>query len=593
MKNIDTKRNSVTKIVTILVFLISAILSLRESMAADVQVEPSKKPHTEVGPAPSALLLANTKLFAIWAQQSSRKILPASAQFTDGSGMQPAPLELTGAKGEYVSFQLVFVPKEDVENVALIFSDIENTGSNEVIAHDNISLYRVGDVHVKALSDNLTPDPLIPGDSVTAKAGELATIFVKIKIPSSASAGAYTGGFAIKGLASRKFSFDLRVWNFSIPANSNLRTAFGFDSRNMPETNRNQYVNAYLDNMAQHRIAATEPALPEIAIKDDRLKLDTSGGYDDVMEYAIGKLGMNTISMPAVLFGVRGETKSFLGAPPLTGQWKDLMSKYLQLIIPYLRNKGWYDKVVYFIWDEPDKSSKQSPKQSKEIFDTINKIADYIHGFDCNAKLYINASEEFLMLGELGRNISLVVPSSDLEAKPGSPRGPKPKRWLSLDGLSEEWMRSDLINPRIVPWVAWAYGMEGLALKSVNAWNNQTPAPASKFRSDLLYPDKTGLPLNSLRWEALGDGMEDYEYLSILEIRIAAVTNESNPPAAKQTQEVENAKNLLEEIKQAIFKRKEAPVSLTLLSSYRERLGQAIENVYNISFSPTDEKCAR
>jgi hypothetical protein len=75
------------------------------------------------------------------------------------------------------------------------------------------------------------------------------------------------------------------------------------------------------------------------------------------------------------------------------------------------------------------------------------------------------------------------------------------------------------LEPRILFWMQYRFGVEGFLYWSLNWWGWPNNDPFQKHLrvagaigdGMLLYPGPTG-PLNSIRWECIRDGIEDYEY---------------------------------------------------------------------------------
>jgi hypothetical protein len=83
----------------------------------------------------------------------------------------------------------------------------------------------------------------------------------------------------------------------------------------------------------------------------------------------------------------------------------------------------------------------------------------------------------------------------------------------------------DSIDHRILFWQAWALGVRGMHYRSINdhrgggdPWKelvDVTPVNGDGF---LVYTDKNG-PINSIRWENIRDGIDDYDYLAVFNDR--------------------------------------------------------------------------
>jgi hypothetical protein len=84
-----------------------------------------------------------------------------------------------------------------------------------------------------------------------------------------------------------------------------------------------------------------------------------------------------------------------------------------------------------------------------------------------------------------------------------------------------------LLDERVTPWICWKYKANGFEYWSTTSWGvnkrkgdkwPKVPWVANTFGryngdGHLLYPGADGKPYSSIRFEALRDGLEDYEYL--------------------------------------------------------------------------------
>ena len=77
---------------------------------------------------------------------------------------------------------------------------------------------------------------------------------------------------------------------------------------------------------------------------------------------------------------------------------------------------------------------------------------------------------------------------------------------------------SQLRESRLLAWIAWKYGFDGYTRWAVNAYPEDTwNQPRFKWHSGdmfFVYPGANG-PLDSMRWELLRQGIQDYEALRI------------------------------------------------------------------------------
>ena len=141
------------------------------------------------------------------------------------------------------------------------------------------------------------------------------------------------------------------------------------------------------------------------------------------------------------------------------------------------------------------------------------------------------------------------------------------------------------IDHRILIWIAWKYGVDGVFTPGANGWgeeNKNWPDKPWVFSDKnhpgaalWVYPHRNGTPLSSIRLEVLRDGIEDYEYLYLLKEKI----NELEASGKRCEELVEEAKRLLV-IDDSII---ESPTSYTKdaerIYTRRERIAQQIEKI--------------
>lgn len=97
--------------------------------------------------------------------------------------------------------------------------------------------------------------------------------------------------------------------------------------------------------------------------------------------------------------------------------------------------------------------------------------------------------------------------------------------WLWLNPEQYPSLRYDTvpIEARIIPWICWDYGFQGIVLTPLISWGNTIAKPQKDHTfifqpqntidiTTLLYPTKDSY-ISSVRLERLRDGLEDYEYL--------------------------------------------------------------------------------
>jgi len=81
-----------------------------------------------------------------------------------------------------------------------------------------------------------------------------------------------------------------------------------------------------------------------------------------------------------------------------------------------------------------------------------------------------------------------------------------------------------LIESRILHWLNYRFGLKGYLHWGFNHWTDDPFTAPGRHRGDgwHVYPKKDGL-INSLRWEQMRNGIQDYEYLWMLEDKISKI----------------------------------------------------------------------
>ena len=85
------------------------------------------------------------------------------------------------------------------------------------------------------------------------------------------------------------------------------------------------------------------------------------------------------------------------------------------------------------------------------------------------------------------------------------------------------WVDYPALDCRVWPWMTWKHDLDGMLYWSVTAWSRGDPwqtgqtFPGANGDGSLLYPGTDGKPVDSIRWECLRDGLEDYEVLCLLD----------------------------------------------------------------------------
>lgn len=281
------------------------------------------------------------------------------------------------------------------------------------------------------------------------------------------------------------------------------------------------------------------------------------GPWDKAMTRAFDQYHFNSFSVPMV--GMGGGTFFGLAEPKLLGFGEDapeyplLLGSYCRQVEAHLRDRGWLDKAFIYWFDEP------SEDQYPYLQNGFSKLKQYCPDI---TRMITQKVEPGLIGGP-----NLWCPISDqFNPKTAEERqklgerfwwyvctGPKaPYAGLFLDHSAPEM--------RIWLWQTFQRNINGILVWQCNYWNSDTAYPNARNVQNpyadpmswtsgygtpagkkvpwgngdgrFIYPplDAAGSPgdpvldgpVDSIRWEQLRDGIEDYEYLTILRARLKA-----------------------------------------------------------------------
>lgn len=213
---------------------------------------------------------------------------------------------LSAARNEYEPFQLVLRPERDWLQVAVEVSDLRSERGR--IGAENVSVCLVEYVRVTVPTDatgtpGLWPDPLPPVEGpFTVRAGQNQPLWITVYVPEETPAGDYEGTVTLRADGwEAQVPVRLHVWNFTLPHETHVRSAFGFSPGNVfryhnleTEEERRQVVDLYLRNFAAHRICPYNP-MPFDPIKVDFGGPPWRGGQIDRTTAAHGQQSLKVV----------------------------------------------------------------------------------------------------------------------------------------------------------------------------------------------------------------------------------------------------------------------------------------------------------
>lgn len=342
----------------------------------------------------------------------------------------------------------------------------------------------------------------------------------------------------------------------------------------------------------------TDPAA--IGVRTDFEAFDRAAGR------FLDEYGFNAFNLPVQGLG---SGSFFSRTPGLFGGFRQgtpeydrLLSRYLSQVEIHLAENGWLGKEYIYWFDEPD--PKDYPFV-REGMTNIRKNAPRLTRFITEHM----PGPDIMDVSEIGCTIfHKIDPAAIAELKPKGrqfwsylctgPKGP----WVTL------FIDHPAVNLRLWLWMSHAYGLEGILVWRANYWTSGTVFPPGVLQNPwrdpmsytvgygvpygkvlewgngdgrFIYPpnrdpgrDRTkylGGPVNSIRWEILREGIEDYEYFKLLEKSVAAAVR------GRLRDRASEARKLLA-VPESVFKSgREYSRDPLVMLDYRRRVAEAIE----------------
>jgi hypothetical protein len=345
----------------------------------------------------------------------------------------------------------------------------------------------------------------------------------------------------------------------------------------------------------------------EVDPDDLDLQVDFTA-FDEAGEKYLDGLGFNAYHLP--LQGLPSgnfyaqRRGVFGGFPQGTAAYDYLMRNYLTMVQDHLEEKGWLGREYVYWFDEPNTGNYPFVREGMEIIHrSAPKITRFITEHQPGPDIMDITEISCTVIGQLDAGIikELVDQGNEFWSYVCCcPKAP----YLSL------FIDHDDINMRMWLWLSYKFRLSGILVWSANYWNSQTASPAgylqNPWEDPMSYTVGYGLPFGKqagwgngdgrffyppnrdpgdrstkyldgpipcLRLEKIRDGVEDYEYLLLLE-RAAA------EDGGKQKKLVREARRLLSLPDTLVSGPTEYSKDPQALIRYRNEIGTLLDTLY-------------
>lgn len=507
----------------------------------------------------------------VWVVESVHKVRPEDPPQAANLvwSEKTKTITMAGAKNEHVPFQVVLStppPLTRYEKAASGFfvevSDLDSAQGH--ISRDRIKLYleHVVLCYGKSSAVGATgfwPDALAPLTDPFDMAAEFRSfvknraVWIDIQIPADVSAGDYAGTIQVThdGKPISEMRLELKVYDFTLPEETHLITYVGvsagkiapFHDVKASSPEHKKLVQSYYEFLYRNRMEpwfqeALQPAIDtqdsgEIAVHFD----------DDLYKHYMNTLKTKRVILESEPSQLRSSPRYPLFSEPFNRR----VQSYLRQVREYFDRHGWVGRLVFNSpIDEPN--SAQQFADTRQWADLVHKAAPGIPFLVTRSP--VSDRPEWGTLTGFANNFSihgndLNDPRVKKAIREEQAKGGEITWYISCDQVFPQpnyFIDAPAMDPVMVPWITWRYGMNGILYWEINFWS-QTPDPwidpvtyLSGFlcseggilngEGSLIYPGShtrryTGQknvpgPVSSVRFELLREGIEDYEYLWLL-----------------------------------------------------------------------------
>lgn len=514
---------------------------------------------------------AELALVGLWAVPESAVVLPDAEPELENEVYTDAgrTIRVASAINEIISFQIALRGGKSPVSIRN-FTPSDLRQGEQVIPARQIRFYREVRVPVTdypAWYLRLTPelrarreygDVLVPlaapkgGLPIEVRPGRTEAVWVDVLVPPGTPPGIYQGTLQLGGggRAVREVGLSVEVWGFALPQTRHLAMVAGL---NVTELLRH-HVTVGGQPYAPLRLSAEDPAYMESVtvieeslrtLQEARLSPVLTDVYPSARLRSDGRQELDWADYDRLVVGAVEGTLyadrapaaawplpiSARHPPPETyGGWgsrayRAALAEYLRQSVAHFREKGWFDR--HFAW--VPLPGADCGRQYEE-FDQLARVLTTVEPrVNLLCALTPQSMAPYGRQNDPFRDVSALVgtwcpPASmadpaelDRVQRTGKAIWFTPDRPPFAGSLS---LLAPGLHARSIAWQAYRFGCTGVLLPEVNEWASDGQPRWEGSEAALLWPGKPfGLahPVSSVRLKRLLRGLQDYEYLWLLE----------------------------------------------------------------------------
>jgi hypothetical protein len=477
--------------------------------------------------------------------------------FEDGYNLPAAfdTVKVFGIRGEIISGQFAVNAKKNMTNVTVAIGAVKNkTGSSDFPANA-IDWNFVGSIPLTANTPNqplsaltrkapaMFPEYLMAEKQINIKEKSYQSVWLTISIPETAGSGTYLGKITVKtNMEEQSLPVSITVYPLTLPEKRHLKVVEWYNTEGFARFHgiKEEYSPAwfdmlrkYADNMVAHRQNIFQDPMDAIAIsksKSGELEFDFTR-FDQIADvfWNTGKMDFLETG-ELTTFGEKQWSSTKISLQDFSvknaenGQkikmaGKDVIPFLLPSFESHLRQKGWLSKTLFGIKDEPSLHNSLSWQEA----------SSYMHKYAPDL-IRIDAIETTNLLNEIEVAIPKLDHFSTWNKTYEEWQQKGHELWFYTVGIYQgslfpnKTIDVPLGDSRILHWMNYKYDATGYLHWGWNQWTENPYKEVGMHIGDgwHVYPVKDGV-VNSLRWEQMRNGIQDYEYFWMLENKIKSL----------------------------------------------------------------------
>lgn len=480
-------------------------------------------------------------------------------------------LWLEMARNEYESGQLVVVPRgpDGLARLQVAVGDLAGPGNASIPAAD-IELRLVDEVEIGGTTQfpgerltGLWPDPLLPNAPFAVKPGALQCAWLTVRTRATTLPGVYQGRISVQDGDGMVIALPLSVtvWDFVLPEQSSLKTNFCAWSHNWATFyNYGSYPrfswfhHASFDDIPRDRqLAAIDffadyratlqgmltwgmihgKPVPPVLQPDGSLSLDRArpgaASYDEIAVAALKNDG------GLVVGEVGGQMKLHVAEAERDPVVAARVKEYLDLVTRHAADRGWADSLYLYLLDEPHTKLRG--------WEAVLAEARFVKSTAPGIKTFVSSGVLLPTPDKRGLYEDIDVFCMLWDRTP-----PRDAQSLRASGKEVWWYGANVIyapypgwavhqpnlSARVIPLLSYRFQMDGVLNWAATLFNDDNSFPQDGPRwperpwsmkgwmyqpgeGHVCYPAPDGSFWPSIRLANWRDGMEDYEYLELLQ----------------------------------------------------------------------------